>query len=265
MSADQTSKIYAALVLAQKDARAVEKDGTNNFHKYIYATAEQIIIETKPLLARHGLGVLPTSTHVQVIDGQPYCVHEWDLVHMDGESAPLTTWWPIVPEKGRPLDKAMASADTTSLAYLLRNLLQLPRVEPGTDMDAPERDERNARAGRVVDAKPAKKGALGRSTMDAKVLAQLAEVFERAEQAHDADELSKAFQPCKGMDLSDDEREIVTAVYVGMGNRLNRKPLTFGMDATRIERLRDAQAFSRALRDDPAVADLRRQAGPDNA
>ena len=43
--------------------------------------------------------------------------------------------WPIVTGKGKPLDKAVASARTSSLGYLIRDLLVAPRVHPTDDMD----------------------------------------------------------------------------------------------------------------------------------
>ena len=49
--------------------------------------------------------------------------------------------WAIILEKGRPLDKAIAGADTASLSYMLRDLLILPRVEAGTEMDDDAREQ----------------------------------------------------------------------------------------------------------------------------
>ena len=54
----------------------------------------------------------------------------------------MTLDWPIIPEKGRPWDKAHAGALTSSLAYFLRDLLLMPRVEEGTDMDSGDRDRK---------------------------------------------------------------------------------------------------------------------------
>lgn len=47
-----------------------------------------------------------------------------------------------MPEKGRPLDKAFATALTTALKYWLRDLLLLPRVVADDDMDT--RDDRES-------------------------------------------------------------------------------------------------------------------------
>lgn len=140
--------LAAALAQAQARARSVEKDAKNTFHKYAYASAEAILGEAKHALEGTGLALVPQNDAVAAspaVEGQPV---SWVLtrglllVHSSGESIHLTTSWPIVPDKGRPLDKAVASARTTSLAYLLRDLLLMPRVAEGEDMDHGSRDER---------------------------------------------------------------------------------------------------------------------------
>lgn len=140
--------LAAALAQAQARARAVEKDAQNTFHRYAYASAEAILGEAKHALEGTGLALVPQNDSVAAspaAEGQPV---SWVLtrglllVHSSGESIYLTTSWPIVPDKGRPLDKAVASARTTSLAYLLRDLLLMPRVAEGEDMDHASRDDR---------------------------------------------------------------------------------------------------------------------------
>ncbi len=65
----------------------------------------------------------------------------------------LSDEWPIVPERGRPLDKAIASAKTSSLGYLLRDLMVAPRVLPGDDMDDSARDAANQAAAEKAEVK----------------------------------------------------------------------------------------------------------------
>jgi hypothetical protein len=65
----------------------------------------------------------------------------------------MATKWPFAEEKGRPLDKALAGALTSSLGYWLRSLLLVPRDDEEMD----KRDDRAhdpevlgiARAGRL--------------------------------------------------------------------------------------------------------------------
>lgn len=140
-----------ALAGAQARAKAVEKDATNTFHRYAYASAEAILGEAKLALEGSGIAVVPTSDTVERVGPEPSTLElrrVVTLVHQDGESLAISTVWPIVPDKGRPLDKAVASARTTSLAYLLRDLLLMPRVAEGEDMDHGSRDERREEAPR---------------------------------------------------------------------------------------------------------------------
>jgi hypothetical protein len=139
--------LFAALSRAQAVAVSVEKDATNKFHKYNYASAEALIAEAKAALASAGLAVVPSSSMLRepkVFEREQgafaVLLAEWVVVHGDGGSLPIACEWPVIPEKGRPLDKALAAARTASLGYLLRDLLQLPRVEEGTDLDHDSRD-----------------------------------------------------------------------------------------------------------------------------
>ena len=141
--------IYAALAKAQAIALAVEKDARNQFHKYNYASAEALIHEAKAALSQCGLAVVPSvsnisdPTEAQAKSGAVgVLTATWVVVHQDGGAMTVACHWPIIPEKGRPFDKALAAARTASLGYLLRDLLQLPRVEEGTDLDHDSRDNR---------------------------------------------------------------------------------------------------------------------------
>lgn len=141
------SALFAALSKAQAAAVSVEKDATNKFHKYNYASAEAMIAEAKQALGSAGLAVVPSSSLLREPreherEQGAYCVliAEWAVVHGDGGIHAISCEWPVIPEKGRPLDKALAAARTASLGYLLRDLLQLPRVEEGTDLDHDSRD-----------------------------------------------------------------------------------------------------------------------------
>ena len=150
------SKLFAALASAQAAAKNVEKDAKNQFHKYNYVSAEAMIAEAKVCLSSNGLAVVPTSAIMREprAGEQPtggdsdlgkgarmMLVASWLVCHVDGGSIPVECEWPVIPEKGRPLDKALAAARTASLNYLLRDLLQLPRVEEGTDLDHDSRDQ----------------------------------------------------------------------------------------------------------------------------
>jgi hypothetical protein len=149
--------LYGALAKAQKAAKAVGKDATNTFHRYAYASAEAIYAECREHLSDHGLTVLPVASHIDLRDGQAILVRGYLLAHEGGGAMTCAQEWPVVPEKGRPLDKAVASADTTSLAYFLRSLLLLPRVDPSDDMDSDARGSSHASAPRSAPQREAPK------------------------------------------------------------------------------------------------------------
>lgn len=162
---DQTAALHAALARAVARAAAVEKDGANTYHRYRYASAEAMLTEARAALAAEGLALVISGAVVDEAarpltevrakgeraspdDRCPVLVVDAALVHAEGGSLPLGWEWPVVVEAGRPADKAVASARTTSLAYALRDLLLLPRVDESDDMDSPRRDEARERAER---------------------------------------------------------------------------------------------------------------------
>lgn len=141
-----------ALAVAIANCKPVSKDGKNAFHKYKYATADAIIEEARSALSGAGLVLLPLEASLNGTERNGpdrfELVRTFVLLHSSGEMTPLRVCWPVVPDNGRPLDKATAIADTLSLSYLLRDLLLMPRVDPTDDMNA--RDDRSAdkRAGK---------------------------------------------------------------------------------------------------------------------
>ena len=147
------SPLYSALAAAQAMAAAgVEKGGKNDYHRYKYATAEAIIGAANAALAANGLALLSTAvtTRAAVEIDNPtiplFLIRHGLLTHKSGLEIGITGEWPIVLERGRPLDKAMAGATTSSLGYLLRDLLLMPRVDPSDDMDHSSRDQQQNRA-----------------------------------------------------------------------------------------------------------------------
>lgn len=148
--------LAAALVSAQASARPVEKDARNKFHSYNYVSAEAMIADSKEILAAHGLALAPSgfelgeNPNIKITASSKngptefscagILTSHWTVFHEAGETMQIHTQWPVVPESGRPLDKAVAAARTASLSYLLRDLLQLPRVEEGTGLDEDSRD-----------------------------------------------------------------------------------------------------------------------------
>lgn len=129
------SKIYTALVAAQKAARAVGLDSKNDHHRYPYASAESVIDEGRLALNSAGLSLFGANYHVFNADGDRYVRVTYVLAHESGNSLTFERWWAVIVQRGRELDKAIAGALTTGLSYALRDLLLLPRDNELAAMD----------------------------------------------------------------------------------------------------------------------------------
>lgn len=166
----------ARLVKAQRIAKAVAKDSTNAFHKYKYASAEGLIEEARGALSEAGLALITMTWDFQTVvrwienpsdsngfpipaaDGSlgqlstdlevPGCCGtmrvEYALYSEDGDVMPFEVTTPVILEKGRPIDKAQATALTYNLGYFLRGLLLLPREDAEASVDQ-RRDDGPAR------------------------------------------------------------------------------------------------------------------------
>jgi len=135
-----TQTLASALLAAQKALPSVGKDAKNSFHHYSYVSAEAMIGACRDAL--HGANLTVRRAGWK-FDGSPeggIVNSTFVLTHgPTGESVSDEIAWICVPEKGRPIDKAMAGALTSSLGYYLRDLLLVPR-EDESEMD--RRDDR---------------------------------------------------------------------------------------------------------------------------
>lgn len=158
-------KLAEALDKARARCKAAHKDSTNTFHKYRYASAESILDEAKAALEGTGVALIPVRNELQVRGSGPNAVlncHRWMLLtHSSGEAVPVEFDWPVIPDRGRPTDKAYASALTTGLAYYLRDLLTMPRVDPEDDIAGREDRDESAAAPPPKPPPPAAKPANG--------------------------------------------------------------------------------------------------------
>lgn len=129
-----------ALLEAQKIVEAVGKDSQNAFHKYSYASSEAIITEARRCLNEAGVLVRRGAWSLFMFEGQQMALMTFHVSHPEsGESFTDNVEFPIVPDKGRPLDKALSAALTTAQSYYLRDLLLIPRVDEEVD----KRDDTN--------------------------------------------------------------------------------------------------------------------------
>lgn len=174
--------IAIGLVKAQAYARGVAKDGRNKQGAgYDYATAEDIIAEARKSLIEGGrIGFAALGWSFATVEAREAKTREkggetkalaqaigrikvkYLLLSLDdGESYEGETSAPIVPEWGRPDDKAEYGALTQCHAYTLRGLLNLPRGVAGEvdmnlrDDDPPPDDRRPVENDRPSSDRPA--------------------------------------------------------------------------------------------------------------
>jgi len=122
VSTAQTS-IAAKLAKAIGEVDRIGKDGTNDFHKYTYTSAEQVYrVVRKPLLDQ-GLVIVPSATNL-VKNGQNALI-DLELVILDTETGESLTarWQGEGQDKG---DKAFYKAATGGMKTWLKHLFLLP-------------------------------------------------------------------------------------------------------------------------------------------
>jgi hypothetical protein len=142
-----TPNLAAALVKAQAQMEAVAKGSTNAFHRYKYASSEDIIDASRDVLTANGLSFTVESAKYTAMTGEAVwnavglLGMEFVLEHSSGEQRRMSADIPVCPEKGRPLDKALFAARTEGLGYGLRDLLLIPRKNAEDISGRRERDD----------------------------------------------------------------------------------------------------------------------------
>lgn len=138
--------LYSALARAQKECRQAELDGKfeakgSKGGSYAFTSANERLAVAREAFAKNGLALVragrPTITSTvkaEVINREtgevvtrecPVLEQGMWLLHEGGARIETGFAWPVVVETYRPLDKAVAGADTAGLSYLLRDLLMM--------------------------------------------------------------------------------------------------------------------------------------------
>ena len=135
MKSEKSMSLNGALLGAQSALKSVGKDAKNSFHGYNYTSSEGMISACRDALHSNGLVVSRTSWRFDAGTGEfGMLISTFVLSFVDtNESVSAESCWFVVPEKGRPIDKALAGALTSSLNYYLRDLLLVPREEETMD------------------------------------------------------------------------------------------------------------------------------------
>jgi hypothetical protein len=135
-----------------------------------------------------GLSLVPLSKRLRAVAVGTIGYYELELcfllIHPSGESIPLEITWAVCPDRGRPLDKAMATANTSALAYLLRDLLLMPRVDPQEEMDARDDGAGSAREPATPTPTPASPPAPSAETISPEQYDELTKLMTEAQTDH---------------------------------------------------------------------------------
>ncbi len=132
-----TAALYAALAKAQAACAGTEKKSSNAHHRYKYASAEDMIDAATQAMAPNDLWLVCTSAVPDDLSAPKAMTVMYLLGHASGDSmvlgpSSLTTH----PDRGRPGDKAVTTCLTYLQAYCIRGILNVPRVEEGTERDS---------------------------------------------------------------------------------------------------------------------------------
>ena len=127
------SNLWGALMDAQASVSSVAKDAKNDWGKYGYTSAEEMISQCRRALLSHGLVFARTNWSLH----DDKVVSHFCLVHpKSGETLEFGNDMIVVASKNP--DKSVLAALTTVMNYALRDLLLIPRV----DEKQPEIDNR---------------------------------------------------------------------------------------------------------------------------
>lgn len=207
------SSIYKRLRLAQQSIAGIVKDGHNSFAKYDYVSAEALIRDSRSALHSAGLVLVPAALRIVGEGEERRLDASWEVRDEEGAAVAVGCAWPVVIEKGRPLDKAIAVARTASLGYLLRDLLLLPRVAHEDELDWSGHDEARAGLEQMTDKAPKKE-------QPKKVEAEPSQAPAAAPAGPpDSPEVVKAIEWLEGKKIANARRELIGAAESWLFNR----------------------------------------------
>ena len=119
-------KIAKKFVEVMRDCSHVAKNGTNDFHKYKYATAADVLEKVNSSLTKHGLAsiVTPSLLSMQEIttakgNTERLATVEVTVTLIDSESGESFTIKGLGSGQD-PSDKAVAKAQTMAIKYCVR-------------------------------------------------------------------------------------------------------------------------------------------------
>ena len=149
MNENPKAKLYQKILAVQQSLEPLEKTGRNDFHKYSYATAGDVLLPVQRACNAHGLIIVADCIESNIEPGRASCIVRLTVADSEtGESLSVTA--PGYAEDfshkdNRPSgDKAIYKAITGATKYSVRSFFCLPSE------DDPERTHHKA----ATSAKP---------------------------------------------------------------------------------------------------------------
>jgi hypothetical protein len=138
------SEIIKSIAAIMGEVGSVSKAGKNEFHRYAYATAADILHKLQPLMAREGLVVFQTEKErVMTDDGVLSVTYDFTIAHKSGEVWPTpitrTGMSSAKNSKGGFDDKCLNKCHTSAHKYFHLTLFEIPT---GDYDDADEEEDR---------------------------------------------------------------------------------------------------------------------------
>lgn len=131
---ESKKELWSAIRKAQLGLNSVSKDATNDWGKYGYTSAEQMISSCRRTMLENDL--VFSRTHWDLQDSKVYS--HFTIFHTEsGQYLEFGNQMLVVG--GKNPDKSVLAALTTAMNYALRDILLIPRVEAGQ----PEIDNRS--------------------------------------------------------------------------------------------------------------------------
>lgn len=145
MDENPKAKLYQKILAVQRSLEPIEKTGRNDFHKYSYTTAGDVLLPVQRACNAHGLIVVADCTESSIEPGRASCIIRLTVADSEtGESMSVAA--PGYAEDfsykdNRPSgDKAIYKAITGAIKYAVRSFFCLPSE------DDPERIQQRSTA-----------------------------------------------------------------------------------------------------------------------
>ena len=144
---DHRGTLFAKLAAVLGEAHRIPKNGWNDFNKYHYATEGDALDVIRPLLAKHGIGIMYGVEEVQQLENARTLVKVRITLGDDTGAMLTTTAYGEARDadrNGNPQDKGLYKAITGAMKYWILKTFLLstgddPEGDSGNDQAPPKK------------------------------------------------------------------------------------------------------------------------------